>query len=337
MRHASAVMVGAMLVAIATTDALVLPGIAQAQVRDTTSARRPLPAQPQSARRAPVARGTPLRSAPALAPYPRPWIGLAFSCSDCRYVSDDSLQASRWSFPGPVEIYSVEEGSPAHAAGIRRGDALTHVAGHAIATAEAGRRWASLQAGDTVRVTYRRGGTSIVTTLHPAEPRSARTAFVAASAPAHASALRSTAVLRDSVLSLARRQEQNLARHQREQQELLLKLAERTATAEERRALDQALQSAHAQQRAELRRYIQETQLLQAQTQRVLGAVTLTPTPAPAPARPVPPPQLRYSGTFAGADVEVRGSSSVVVTESGGELIITTQDATVRLRVPPRN
>jgi hypothetical protein len=44
--------------------------------------------------------------------------------------------------------------------------------------------------------------------------------------------------------------------------------------------------------------------------------------------------RLRYAGTVGGADVEVRGAASVVVTEGDqpGELVITTGDAVVRIR-----
>jgi hypothetical protein len=44
--------------------------------------------------------------------------------------------------------------------------------------------------------------------------------------------------------------------------------------------------------------------------------------------------RMRYSGVFGNNDVEVRGLSSVVVTENGNELIITTADATIRLKKP---
>jgi hypothetical protein len=57
-------------------------------------------------------------------------------------------------------------------------------------------------------------------------------------------------------------------------------------------------------------------------------------TPAPdAPPAPDPPEHLRYAGEVAGADIEVRGSSSVVVTiePDGDGIVITTRDATIRI------
>ena len=58
-----------------------------------------------------------------------------------------------------------------------------------------------------------------------------------------------------------------------------------------------------------------------------------TPPPDRAPA-PEPPEHLRYAGEVAGAEIEVRGSGSVVVTiqQDGEGVVITTRDATIRIR-----
>ena len=42
------------------------------------------------------------------------------------------------------------------------------------------------------------------------------------------------------------------------------------------------------------------------------------------------PRKLRFEGTICGSEVEVRGSGAVVVTED--EIVITTSDATIRIR-----
>ncbi|HTO92292.1 MAG TPA: PDZ domain-containing protein [Candidatus Sulfotelmatobacter sp.] len=54
---------------------------------------------------------------------------------------------------------------------------------------------------------------------------------------------------------------------------------------------------------------------------------------------PVPsaPRRLRYAGSVAGSDVEVRGLGSVVVDDSGDEIVITTRDATIRIKPSPKN
>jgi membrane-associated protease RseP (regulator of RpoE activity) len=50
--------------------------------------------------------------------------------------------------------------------------------------------------------------------------------------------------------------------------------------------------------------------------------------------------RLRYAGEVGGSDVEVRGLGNVVVDDSGDEIVITTPDATIRIRpsatVPPK-
>jgi len=42
--------------------------------------------------------------------------------------------------------------------------------------------------------------------------------------------------------------------------------------------------------------------------------------------------RLRYAGTVGGSEVEVRGLDNVVVDDSGDEIVITTRDATIRIR-----
>jgi hypothetical protein len=41
--------------------------------------------------------------------------------------------------------------------------------------------------------------------------------------------------------------------------------------------------------------------------------------------------RLRYAGSVAGSDVEVRGLGNVVVDDSGEEIVITTPEATIRI------
>ena len=42
--------------------------------------------------------------------------------------------------------------------------------------------------------------------------------------------------------------------------------------------------------------------------------------------------RLRYAGAVGGSEVEVRGLENVVVDDSGDEIVITTRDATIRIR-----
>jgi hypothetical protein len=58
------------------------------------------------------------------------------------------------------EVESVEPGSPAARAGIRRGDLLTHVDGVALTSSAGARRFAAIRPGQLVTWTYRRGSRS---------------------------------------------------------------------------------------------------------------------------------------------------------------------------------
>jgi hypothetical protein len=42
--------------------------------------------------------------------------------------------------------------------------------------------------------------------------------------------------------------------------------------------------------------------------------------------------RLRYAGTVGGSEVEVRGLGNVVVDDGGEEIVITTRDATIRIK-----
>jgi predicted metalloprotease with PDZ domain len=55
-------------------------------------------------------------------------------------------------------VVSVEPGTPAAGAGMRRGDRLTHVDGVSLTTAEGWRRFGAIQPGQRVAWTYTRDG-----------------------------------------------------------------------------------------------------------------------------------------------------------------------------------
>jgi membrane-associated protease RseP (regulator of RpoE activity) len=84
-------------------------------------------------------------------------------------------------------VESVEPGSPAARAGIRRGDILTHVDGMPITTAAGGQRFASIRPGQTVTWTYLRGSRSY-TTRATAASRPDRVSMARASAAERAAA-----------------------------------------------------------------------------------------------------------------------------------------------------
>jgi membrane-associated protease RseP (regulator of RpoE activity) len=91
---------------------------------------------------------------------PGAWFGFGISCTSCGWERPSPAEPVRWSFEQPPQILSVEAGSPAARAGLRRGDVLTHIDGVALTTPEGGRRFGAVRPGETVRLTYTRDGTT---------------------------------------------------------------------------------------------------------------------------------------------------------------------------------
>jgi hypothetical protein len=245
----------------------------------------------------------------------------------------------------------VETGSPAHGAVIRRGDIITHVDSHAITSADGGRRWASLEPGETVRVRYRRGtGDAVRTaTFRMGQPRGA-VANVPAQAVAASElrALETSLSLRDSATTqLLRHYEDTLRRQRTEQARMLSELQKHLSATNERERRD-AETRLHTYLRVQERLHAEQQNLLR-ETARIRAveaeqaAVTrraveqILTRVAPTGRLSIQPrageQRLRYSGTVRNTEVEVRGVNPVVVTERGNELIITTQDGTIVIRV----
>jgi S1-C subfamily serine protease len=70
----------------------------------------------------------------------------------------DAKGGAYWSFPQPPVVEQVEPGSPADLAGLRQGDVLTRIDGVSLTAREGGRHLAAVDAGETVELTYTRGG-----------------------------------------------------------------------------------------------------------------------------------------------------------------------------------
>lgn len=263
------------------------------------------------------------------APGVSPWIGIAFSCSDC--TADTANR--RWIFRSAPEVYSVESGSPAYVAGLRRGDVLTHVDGVSITSDDGGRRWAQMKAGVAVRVNYTRAGTPRVATIRPGDGRRALPLISEAAVSTYRAAVESSAMatLREYERLI---QEQN-AREKATMQRLLQR--ELGSDSLSRSELETVLRAYASQQEAMQREREARTQeLMRAMQRNDLVLDTTRWTASAAGATRAATQRLRFSGALGGAEVEVRGSSSVVVTERSDEIIITTSDATIRVRVPKR-
>lgn len=97
------------------------------------------------------------RIAIGLSTFPGGWFGFGISCN-CVVQTGPEGAPPVWRFNEPPEVYSVEPGSPADRAGLRRGDVLVEIDGVALSTDEGGRRFGAVEAGQEVNFTYRRGG-----------------------------------------------------------------------------------------------------------------------------------------------------------------------------------
>ena len=125
-------------------------------------------------RRAPQPSRAPGRASPAppTPPPPTPQallptgrLGFGVSCSACGWTRPETGGEPRFFFEGPLQVYSIEPGSPADRAGLRRGDVITHVDGLAITSDGGGRRIADIEPHESVRYTIRRGTSTVYVTL----------------------------------------------------------------------------------------------------------------------------------------------------------------------------
>jgi hypothetical protein len=86
----------------------------------------------------------------------RPWLGVALSCSECEVMEQGGTRA--WSFHAWPVLAEVSSMGPAARAGLESGDSLTSVDGLTLLSSEGGRRFASLEPGQQIVLTYRRAG-----------------------------------------------------------------------------------------------------------------------------------------------------------------------------------
>ena len=80
------------------------------------------------------------------------WVGFSIQCAECGYGQENG--APVWEFTTPPEVVRVESQSPAHRAGMRSGDKITHINGQSITTVHGGRLFGAVEPGDTVTFRY---------------------------------------------------------------------------------------------------------------------------------------------------------------------------------------
>jgi cell fate (sporulation/competence/biofilm development) regulator YmcA (YheA/YmcA/DUF963 family) len=266
---------------------------------------------------APPAPAAPRAPRPYWRVLPSGWFGVAMDCSRCGGRWDEGRAEAEWEFEGEPRVYSVERGSPAARAGLRKGDVITHVDGVRITSAKGGRLFGATKPDQTVKWTVRRGGQSRVFTMTAEEnPKSSRQARAR---------LRAVREFEREVSELRALQERMT--EQRVRKELATK---HRARASEERALEI---EARIDQLKEVERMrtsdlVELEDKMQALSERMEALQAETPSRAPRV-----PKTLRYSGRLAGVNVIVRSEHPVVVSEdpTTGELVISGEGLLIRM------
>jgi hypothetical protein len=298
------------------------------------------------------------------------WLGLGFDCSNCSLR--ETKNGRVWYFSEPPRIYNVDPGSPAHRAGLRRGDVLIAVDGDPVRSLPARTRLGQAQAGESLRLSYRRGARTGETVLRVARsPVAARAvagsaaltmsaASAVSAASAASAALANTTRLQQSrdaakVQELLTRTAQEHDVQQARLRQIEAKLRSNDAAAvraalhevrELRARQESAMQTQEQALKAMLHAERVEQQRL-TEVQRDLAAVTVQGRPAvftyrgymiTADSAMVVTPdgkaqRLRYSGRVGNANVEVFGPGSVAVQGDDEDLVITTPDAVIHIRL----
>jgi hypothetical protein len=220
-------------------------------------------------------------------------------------------------FSEPPEVYSVERGSGADKAGIRRGDLITHVNGLSITSKEAGRMFGTAHPGSTLRFTIRRGGNSRTVSL---------TAASETPAPDLTKSSEALERAQQSLRALQREQQQQLAQIQDE--------LRRSRAAEEDRV--RTLQREFYRQEEEHRRKLTElsSELARAETRMraALADSSRSCSVVASSARTGARGTLRYTGVVGDSEIEVRGPNPVTVTETANEVTISTGLTQIRIK-----
>jgi hypothetical protein len=289
---------------------------------------------------------------------PTGWFGFGISCSDCelnvsnhadieqaeallqallarddsraedvraarRRVTEARRENIKWRFGQYPSLFSVDPGSPADDAGLRRGDVLLKIDGVSLLTAEGARRFSGVEPDQTVTWTFRRGGSEQTVRV-----RAIARPFVARAAPAE-NVVEAYAALERLQVERA----QSLA----EQADRLRETVDRAAV----EARGESSQRELTQLRVELDRMnttrsaatTEQLNKLREQLSLVererAGRLTSTGGNQ----------HLRFAGSVGNTEVEVRGLSSVEVSydNSTGELLIRTVDSTIRVKAPVTN
>jgi hypothetical protein len=231
-------------------------------------------------------------------------------------------ESTSWKFSEYPTLFSVDRGSPAYDAGLRRGDVLLRIDGLSLLTVEGASKFGQVEPGEAVTFTYRRGGTERSVEVRAIERPTGEISEVSAQGLAEA-----VAGLERVQAERAEELEAQAARLQ-----ATLSRAEGASSGNQERAL--------VELRAEMDR-LKTTHTLESQAQLEKLRSELALVEQARVGRQVPSDEeqhLRFTGSVGNTEVEVRGLSSVEVSydNSTGELLIRTLDSTIRVKAPPR-
>ena len=116
---------------------------------------------------------------PGVAVTPSGWFGFSIRCSDCGWSSGASGENRVWEFDEAPELSMVSPNSPAGRAGLRAGDRLTHIDGISLLSKEGGRRFGQVVPGQKVKLTVKRGNSTLTKELRLSSRPETRAAIYA--------------------------------------------------------------------------------------------------------------------------------------------------------------
>jgi len=119
---------------------------------------------------------------PGVIATPRGWFGFSIRCNDCGWSASEPGASPVWESDEAPELSMVAAESPAGRAGLRAGDRITHIDGLSLLSRDGARRFGRVMPGQKVRLTVRRGSSTLTRELTLAtrpEVRAARAAIAA--------------------------------------------------------------------------------------------------------------------------------------------------------------
>lgn len=96
------------------------------------------------------------------------WLGFGLACGQCELMRQKGT--TTWSFRKPPIVAEVSPGSPAARAGLRVGDTLMALDGVSLVTEDGGARLGKVEAGQRIRLAYRRGYEGSATLVSGKQP-----------------------------------------------------------------------------------------------------------------------------------------------------------------------